>query len=141
MYVFPSACRTAGLTQGTRLWSRRSRVHGLSHRPALTAAHEGYQKGHGGEAKPCRRLPDPKRMIGDAAPPGEFRYSAISVEQTPMPTHGAFKLPLPGLVIRFNEIDPIVLAAGCGQDLVHRLCLVDVGRQRPVSHASRARPA
>ena len=80
-------------------------------------------------------------MIGDRAAPGELGPPPIGIKQPPMAADGSFKPALPGLVIRLDEIDPIVLALGAVEHLVHGKRLVHRRRQGAFTHAARARPA
>ena len=79
-------------------------------------------------------------MVGYEAAPGEFGLSLIRVEQTPMAADGSFELALPGLVIRLDQVDAIVLAFGMIEHLVHGARLVHRRGQGAFAHAAGARP-
>src|SRR5262249_44348231 len=85
-------------------------------------------------------LPRPVRMVGDGTAPDELGPSPIGIEQPPMAADGPFEPALPGLVIRLDEVDAIVLALGAVEHRVHGVRLIHRRRQRAFTHSARARP-
>src|SRR5258708_18457974 len=80
-------------------------------------------------------------MVGDGGAPAELGLAIIGIIQSPVSPDRAFELAFPGLVERLDHVDPIVVAFGLRQHLLHDARLIGAGRQRALAHPAGARPA